>query len=54
MATTLSRRQVLEMGLGVAAGSLVAPTRSGAADFDWMQQKGKSIESGCLDTASVD
>ena len=43
MAITLSRRQVLGMGLGAAAGSLVAPPRSRAADFDWMQQKGKSL-----------
>jgi multiple sugar transport system substrate-binding protein len=43
MSITLSRRQVLGMGLGAAAGSLVAPSRSGAADFDWMQQKGKSL-----------
>ena len=43
MEITLSRRQVLGMGLGVAAGSLVAPPRSRAADFDWMQQKGKSL-----------
>src|SRR4249919_1063597 len=43
MAITLSRRQVLGMGLGAAAGSLVAPPRARAADFDWMQQKGKSL-----------
>ena len=43
MAITLSRRQVLGIGLGAATGSLVAPSRSGAADFDWMQQKGKSL-----------
>ena len=43
MAITLSRRQVLGMGLGAAAGSLVAPSGSRAADFDWMQQKGKSL-----------
>ena len=38
-----SRRQVLGMGLGVAAGSLAGRPWAQAANFDWMQQKGKSI-----------
>jgi multiple sugar transport system substrate-binding protein len=38
-----SRRQVLGMGLGLAAGSLVRRPWAQAANFDWMQQKGKSI-----------
>jgi multiple sugar transport system substrate-binding protein len=41
---TPSRRQVLGMGLGLAAaGSLVRRPWAQAANFDWMQQKGKSI-----------
>ena len=40
---TPSRRQVLGMGLGLAAGSLVHRPWAQAANFDWMQQKGKSI-----------
>ena len=43
MVTTVSRRQILGMGLGAAAGSLIAPSRSEAAGFDWTQQKGKSL-----------
>ena len=38
-----SRRQVLGMGLGLAAGSLARRPWAQAANFDWMQQKGKSI-----------
>lgn len=39
----LSRRQVLGLGVGLAAGSVVVPRWSQAANFDWMQQKGKSV-----------
>ena len=48
----LSRRQVLGMGLGLAAGPFILSSRAkGAAaapapsttNFDWMQQKGKSL-----------
>ena len=39
----LSRRQVLGMGVGLAAGSLVAPSTARAAGFEWTQQKGKSV-----------
>ena len=42
-ADTLSRRQVLGMGLGLAAGTMISARGSGAAGFDWMQQKGKSL-----------
>ena len=42
-ADTLSRRQVLGMGLGLAAGTIISPRGSDAAGFDWMQQKGKSL-----------
>ena len=42
-AFTPSRRQVLGMGLGLAAGSLARRPWAQAANFDWMQQKGKSI-----------
>ena len=42
-ADTFSRRQVLGMGLGLAAGTIVSPRGSDAAGFDWMQQKGKSL-----------
>ena len=46
----LSRRQVLGMGLGVAAAPFIITTRATAgtpapsqAGFDWQQQKGKSL-----------
>ena len=42
-ADTFSRRQVLGMGLGLAAGTIISPRGSDAAGFDWMQQKGKSL-----------
>ena len=42
MAMTLSRRQVLGMGLG-SGRRLAAGPVDPAAHFDWMQQKGKSL-----------
>ena len=39
----LSRRQALGLGVGLAAGSLVAPSTARAAGFEWTQQKGKSL-----------
>jgi len=46
MSREISRRQVLKLGLGLAAVSRTdawGAAAPGAAGFDWQQQKGRSI-----------
>src|SRR5437879_6082823 len=42
-ALALSRREILRMGVGLGAAPLLRHARAQAANFDWMQQRGKSL-----------